>query len=137
MRTLLPELIAHQEQLSQELMVRPPKRTTAEEDADRAVVEARSIVVVAAVVPMELPVKEARMLSTAQRENTRDAAALDGTPIVMRQINPNCCYPDNLFSIAQWTWRAVKGWTWRSRIRKRRPGGTRSREGPYKCRTRH
>lgn len=137
MRTLLPELIAHQEQLSQELMVRPPKRTTAVEDADRAVVEARSIVVVEAVVPMELPVKEARMLSTAQRENTRDAAALDGTPIVMRQINLTCYYPDYLFLIAQWTWRAVKGWTWRSRIRKRRPGGTRSREGPHKCRTRH
>ena len=137
MRTLLPELIAHQEQLSQELMVRHPKRTTAEEDADRAVVEARSIVVVAAVVPMELPVKEARMLSTAQRESTRDAAALDGTPMVLRQINLNCYYPDYLFLIAQWTWRTVKGWTWRSRIRKRRPGGTRSREGPHKRCTRH
>ena len=122
-RTLLPELIAHQELLSQELMVRPPKRTTAEEDADREVVEARSIAVVAAVVPMELLVKEARTPSTAPRGSTRDAVALDGTLIATTQIDLICSCPNYIFLETQWTWRAIKGRTRLSRIRKRRPGG--------------
>ena len=104
MRTLLPELIAHQERHSQELTVRPLKRTTVEEVADREVVEARSIAVVEAVAPMELLVKEARILSTAPRENTRDAAALDGTPIVKTLIKLTCSCPNYLFLNTQWTW---------------------------------
>ena len=137
MPTLLPELSAHQEQHSQELTVRPPKRTTAVEDADREVVEARSIAVVAAVVPMELLVKEARMPSTAPRESTRDALAADGKLIAMTYDYLTCSCPNSIFLETQWTWRTVKGRTRRTRIRKRRPGGPRGREGPYQCRTRH